>query len=50
MLYHFSTCIIIICIYLQKKQTKRAKGEVKRHEKGYKHLLRPAGNLFRKRR
>ncbi|XP_046145065.1 nucleolar protein 10 isoform X2 [Osmia bicornis bicornis] len=34
----------------KKKETKRAKGQVKRHEKGYKHLLRPAGNLFKKRR
>lgn len=34
-------------IYLQ-KQTKRRKLLVKRHEKEYKHLLRPAGNLSKR--
>ncbi|XP_078042598.1 nucleolar protein 10 lethal (2) 34Fd [Augochlora pura] len=34
----------------KKKPTGRAKLQVKRHEKGHRHLLRPAGNLNKKRR
>ncbi|KZC14596.1 PREDICTED: nucleolar protein 10 [Dufourea novaeangliae] len=34
----------------KKMSTGRRKLQVKRHEKEYKHLLRPAGNLYRKRR
>nr|XP_012135821.1 PREDICTED: nucleolar protein 10 [Megachile rotundata] len=34
----------------KKKQTRRAKFRIQRHDKGYKHLLRPAGNLFKKKR
>lgn len=33
---------------IEKKQTKRRKLLVKRHEKEYKHLLRPAGNLSKR--
>ncbi|XP_076236423.1 nucleolar protein 10-like isoform X2 [Calliopsis andreniformis] len=34
----------------KKRRTGRAKLQVKRHGKEYKHLLRPAGNLFKKKR
>ncbi|XP_076220571.1 nucleolar protein 10 lethal (2) 34Fd [Nomia melanderi] len=36
--------------HVEKKKSGRAKLQVKRHEKEYKHLLRPAGNLYRKKR